>query len=285
MEVEAIPVVLTAALSSSTTLFVSGIARTGYRWFVQRFRGHQPEAWEKALENAECFLKELTTRVDKLEKAAQSDSRTSSRIERAMSDPDFSVVMQKALMSAARSSSQERHRLLARLLGERLLAGEESLELYASDIACDVLPRLSGKHVRCLALVALLFRIGPGRDLDNVPDSEIDAAWTHWLECHIAAVLPREPATWFDCAHLDSLGCISLRLAKMNSLDKLLSREARKKPRGDTWEHLKATELGRRLVESWDKTNLSSSEPTPAGLLIGTRAHDLLAGSESEMNW
>ncbi|GAG79826.1 unnamed protein product, partial [marine sediment metagenome] len=98
------------------------------------------KAQEKAKENAGRFIEKIGLKVKALE-----DDYTipKERIENAQEQPDFSALLQKSIISAAQTESENKHDILSRLITKRLQTENESLLALSSRIACDVVIRIS----------------------------------------------------------------------------------------------------------------------------------------------
>jgi hypothetical protein len=105
----------------------------GGKWLATRFRDHYPRAVEKAKDNSRDFVNKLAERVAQLTERQQVDRAI---IDRALEEPSFGVILQKALIGSSQTESQEKHELLARLVAMKLDAPQESLRSVVAPLAC-----------------------------------------------------------------------------------------------------------------------------------------------------
>jgi len=69
--------------------------------------------------------------------------------------------LQRAIVTSARTSSEDKHRILAGLIRERLLAKSEDIVSLASSIAVEAIGALKAKHLYVLELSVLVEGIRP----------------------------------------------------------------------------------------------------------------------------
>lgn len=129
-------IALGAAIGGASGKFVEKAWDSGEKWIRSYFKDHKENAQKQATENSKDFLNELAQRVKQLE-----DQKTVSKekIDQAQDHPDFSAFLQKALLTSAQTDSKDKHKLLARLVSERLTSEPESVFSLASKMACDAL--------------------------------------------------------------------------------------------------------------------------------------------------
>ena len=106
-----------AAVGGATGKFVKKAWDSGERWITNYFSDHRPNAIAQAQANSLEFVQELATRVKRLK---EKGSVSKEQLEAAQEQPDFSVALQKAMLTAAQTSDSQKHQLLAVILSERL---------------------------------------------------------------------------------------------------------------------------------------------------------------------
>ena len=127
---------LGAAVGGAAGKFVEKAWDSGEKWIQSYFENHHVKAQEKAKENTLSFLTNLAQRVEMLENGKMVSPE---QISSSQEHPDFSVVLQKAMISASQTESKEKHQLLSRLVAERIKAAPESLMALTSKMACDAI--------------------------------------------------------------------------------------------------------------------------------------------------
>lgn len=261
----------------------------GIKWLDTYFKDHHPKAQKSAQQNALDFLSELASRVRSIEQTVKNIPDAKEQIEDALSDPDFSALLHDAMISSARTESTEKHKLLARVVSERLLAGHESLIALAGNLACDAIPHLSPKHLRCLGIMALVYgtRPHPFPPPPDIPPETFHDRWTKWLSDMLPPVMPIGTMTETDYAHLVSVSCITYDYLGSRNLRKVLSPPESVEGSGFNWnvdKFLTDTGIGKELSELW-KGGMEHAVPTTAGRLIGIYVHDLLTGTKTNIEW
>ena len=258
---------------------------TGKKWLETYFRDHHPTAQKSAQQNALDFLASLANRVHDLEEALADTPDAKRQIECALSDPDFAAMLKDALIASARTESSEKHKLLARVVSERLTAQPESMVSLAGNLACSAIPHLSSKHLRCLGVMAVVFHIRPTPfPPPTIPIELLPSWWTEWLSTVLSPVVPTANPSKIDYEHLVSVSCASLIYLGTRDLKKVLFPPELASFKWDANQFLTETEVGKRLSELW-KGGMNRTYPTSAGQLIGTYVVDLLVGMNTTIDW
>ncbi len=276
----------------------------GSGWLEGYFRDHAPKAQEQAQQNVAEFLAGLAVRVNRLADAIGPTAGMQQKVEAGLQDPDFSVVLKGAILSAARSSNKVKHNVLARAVAERLAAAPESTEALASSIAVEAIPRLSAVHLNLLRIAAIVYAIRPpGLPLPERPEDTDDGgttpaekqalnAYPDWLRTALALVPRADEVRASDYTHLASSGCLIVERRVWLDIENVF------RPTGGRWLSLAAAggygervrdflgsdEEGRALTSLWED-GLRHVILAPAGLLIGTAAHDVQSQSETPISW
>lgn len=256
---------------------------SGQRWLATYFRDHQPKAQEAAEKNALDFLSELANRVHAIEETIKNVPDAKKQIEDALADPDFSALLKDAMIASGRTASSEKHKLLARVVSEKLLAGQESLVALAGNLACDAIPHLSSKHLRYLGILSLVYGIRPDPFPPNILPETFHDWWTIWLSDMLSTLMPIEKMTEIDYAHLVSVSCITYEFLSIVDLKEILSPKSLTF-KWDANKFLTDTPSGKELSELW-KAGMGHAVPTSVGKLIGVYVLDLLAGSKTGIKW
>jgi len=257
---------------------------SGQRWLDTYFRDHQPKAQESAQQNALDFLSELANRVRGIEESVKNIPDAKKQIEDALSDPDFSALLHDAMISSARTESTEKHKLLARVVSERLIAGQESLIALAGNLACDAIPHLSPKHLQCLGIMTLVYFTRPANFPPNIPPETLNDFWTDWLSNRLSPLMPIGTMTAIDYAHLVAVSCITYDYVGSRDLKKILSTLESGELKWDVDKFFTDTHIGKELLKLWE-TGMGHAIPTSAGNLIGTYVNDLLTGRTTIIKW
>jgi hypothetical protein len=277
----------------------------GSRWLATYFKDHAPKAQEKAQQNVAEFLTGLAVRVNRLADAIGSPPEMQRRLEAGLQDPDFSVVLKGAILSAARSSNRIKHTVLARAVAERLAAAPESTEALASSIAVEAIPRLSAVHLTLLRVAAIVYAIRPpGLPLPDEPPEGTDGYGTSpterqaltgypdWLRTALAVVPRGNEVKASDYTHLASSGCLIVERRVWLDIEDVLRPTGRRllslAAVGGYGERVRdflgSDGEGRALTSLWED-GLRHVVLAPAGLLIGTAAHDVQSQSETPISW
>lgn len=271
--------VFSGIVGAASRKFVDDAWDLGKGWLDEYFSKHQPKAQEKAQENALDFLVELGNRIQELEKQAENDSVFRERIEKTLSDPDFSALLQDALISSARTSSKEKHNLLANVVSDRLLAEQESLKALATNMVVDVIPHLSPNQLKLLGLMTvILWGIRP-----KEPSKEADVNyWRGYLIETCSPLIPEDDVVPIDYMHLESVSCISQSMG-FRKIDQFIEPPEELCADWNSDIFLKETDEGKRINKIWDD-EMKHCYLTSIGGLIGTYVHDEVNGGKTDIS-
>ncbi len=259
---------------------------SGEKWLASYFKDHHPKAQETATQNSLEFLAEVAQRVHQLELEAKDDQKIKQQIESALEDPDFSALLKDALIASSRTDSEEKHKVLARIVSERLRSQSEGLLALTSTLACDAVKHLTLKQIRLLGIVTLIGHIRPTEFPVNVRKPETLGRWySIWWAEQLAFHLPIESPMYLDLSHLESVSCIQYQMSVYQNLKVVMSMPSAKF--GQNWpfdDLIQNSEQGRQLNELWE-SGLSHSRPTTVGHLIGIYVHDGLTKERTIVDW
>jgi hypothetical protein len=210
--------------------------------------------------------------------------------DQALSDPDYTCLFQEAVLNAARTNSEEKHKLLARLVTDRLTAEPDSKQNFAAHMACNAVPHLSADHLRLLGVMYVIHCQPVPEHLKGLSKSAVDEAGLKWFLEEIDPLIPNGDITELDFAHLSTLSCIDFVPPFFASghwggspppLEWNLLSIIHKKfgIRSGSNSSIEATQIptsktGKKLIRYWGETNLKKATLTSAGSLIGRYVRD-----------
>jgi hypothetical protein len=186
-----------AAVGGAAGKFVEKAWDSGEKWISSYFADHRPKAIAQAQANSAEFLNELAKRVRSLE---DQGAVSAEQIEVAQEHPDFSVALQKAMLTAAQTEDPQKHQLLARTLADRLGAKPGGMRAMASKLALDAIGYMTPSQLKLLGLIADLLYVNPNSPL--TPQQ-----YRQWFE---ARFTPYAVVSFsnLDLLHLESLSCL-----------------------------------------------------------------------------
>lgn len=192
-----------AAVGGGTGKFVEKAWDSGEKWIKSYFKNHKDIVQQRATENSLDFLTELANRIKILE-----DEKFISieGIEVAQDHPEFSAILQKALLTSAQTDEKGKHQLLASLVSERLASEPQSTFSLSAKMACDAIAFMTQNQITLLALLIALDYMGPAPELGAdrpTKEAEVNA----WFEQHIKRFESFELGSQ-DLDHLESLSCL-----------------------------------------------------------------------------
>lgn len=249
--------------------FVDKALDAGGKWLTSYFENHHEKAKAKGAENAQEFLQNLAGRVAKLEREQRVSAEA---LAGASEHPDFSITLQKALLSAAQTDDKNKHDLLARLVAERIQAPPESMVSLASKLACEVISYLTPGQLMILGLATSIYHVAPSQRLSNVQVLP-------WLHRNIGPFMDARP-THLDYAHLESLSCIRIGSIGQD-LYPILEGKFGEAISRDAFDE---TPLGKDLVRMWRDERLDVCVPTTVGQLLGVMVIDQHNGTKTSLD-
>jgi hypothetical protein len=285
-----------AAMSGAVSGFIGGcinpfVSRTtgyGARWLSDRYSGHPREAIETAQGNAVNFYGQVNICLDGLQQIKGFEDKKN----QALTDPDYTTLFQEAVLGAARTNSEQKHRLLARLVTDRLTAEPDSLRNLAAHMACNAVPQLSNTHLKLLGALYVIHHHSPPSGMLRLPyDERIDVG-TRWFLTEIAPFIPIGEITDLDLAHLTAVSCITYVPQLIHSgiggssepgcwnlaivvRNKLVPLEELYRLSTPVMEpRIEQDQNGIYLMNVWENSNMRKASLTPAGSLIGLYVRD-----------
>ncbi|HOD83758.1 MAG: hypothetical protein BWX88_01252 [Planctomycetes bacterium ADurb.Bin126] len=259
-------IAVAAAVGGAAGKFVEKAWESGEKWIKTYFADHRPKAIAQANANSASFLQELAQRIKALEDGA---SASKPQIESAQDHPEFSVALQRAVLTAAQTEDPEKHQLLARVLADRLAAKPEGMRAMAAKLAIDAIGLMTPGQLRLLGLVAEIRYIRPMTPLQADTFREwFDRRFSPYVEVSFNNL---------DLLHLEALSC--LRSIPFISRD--LRTILKEKVPFEIEPVILEGPPGSIVMALWNR-GLQSVDLTSVGQLLGVYVSDLLTGTTTE---
>jgi len=276
-------VAISAAVGGTAGKLIEKAWDSGEKWLTSYFRDHHPKAQEKAKQNSLDFLNDLAQRVNQLEADAKGNAKLKQKIDSAIEDPDFSALLKDAVIASSRTDNEDKHKILARIVSERLRFPTENLVSLTSTLACDAVKHLTPKQMRFLGITTFVYFIRPIPFPPAIPLQQFGSWYENWLKSNLPFYLPMEPLGLIDFLHLESVSCIKYEPIVGRDLKQLLSPPAET---GYDWsfDGFIQNYPGRGLHELWESA-MQHTLVTTTGRLIGIYVHDEVTGTTTNINW
>ena len=270
--------------------FMSLASRYGKKWLEDKYQGHPQEAIETAQKNAVNFYGQVNICLEGLQQIEGIESKR----EQALADPDYTSLLQEAVLGATRTNSVQKHRLLARLVTDRLTAEPDSLRNLAAHMACNAVPHLSPTHLRLLGAMYIIHCLPAPSSIKDLSPEEQKVACPNWFLDEISPLIPIGDTTKLDFAHLVSVSCITYippvpilagvlgggpfnptewRLSTI-IFDKFYS-QGYMSPMSPP--QIECGPIGGVLKNYWEQTDMRKASLTSAGSLIGMYVRDTIS--------
>jgi hypothetical protein len=150
------------------------------------------ESKEKAGKNAiQCF-EAIADKIKEIEETSKDNPLTKAIVTAAFKDPAFSATFQEALYAASKTSNENKHKLLARVISERLISEEDSLVALVSPQAITAISNLSPNLIRYLALAVTVYAIRPiGFRKELLSPEQLNTVSRDWWVRHLSPIISK----------------------------------------------------------------------------------------------
>jgi len=277
-------IAISAAVGGIAGKFAEKAWAVGERWLSSYLKDHYPEAQETGRRNSLEFLANLAHRIHQLEENAEDSHKIRHQIESSLEDPDFSALLQEALIASSRTSDEDKHKILARIVSERLRCQSEGLVALTSTLACNAVKHLTPKQMKFLGVTTFVQSIRPSPFPPAIPPQQFGQWYVNWLTRTLSLFLPLEPMTNVDFTHLESVSCIKYESFIGRDLKKILSPPSET---GYDWpfdDFVQNNPAGKELQELW-KNGMQQTTLTTAGQLTGIYVHDEQTRTTTTIDW
>lgn len=276
-------VAISGAVGGAAGKLVEKAWDSGEKWLGDYFKDHHQKAQETARQNSLKFLNNLAERVHRLEEETKDDPKIKEKIISALQNPDFSALLKDALIASSRTDNAEKHKILARIVSERLSCHSEGLLALTSTLACDAVKHLTPKQMRFLGITSFTYFIRPNPFPPDITPQQFSQWYLGWLTRWLSLYLPIELLKPLDFHHLEAVSCIKYETFIGRSLKEVLG------PRKAEYDwpfddFIKNTPSGKQLNELWEK-GMQQTTLTTTGNLIGIYVNDELTKTRTSIDW
>lgn len=262
-----------AAVGGAAGKFVEKAWDSGEKWIQSYFKDHKEVAQQKATDNTMDFLNELAQKVKQLEDSKQIPK---DKIESAQDHPDFSAMLQKALLTSAQTDSKDKHIILARLVSERLKSEPESILALGSKMACDAISYATVNQLLILGLAVNFYGIRPN---PFPPIGVNETNFQEYMNTRLTQRLkPYEKIEFkqIDITHLESLSCLKVNTFIGRGLNDMFKKENLVYD----FEKMVDIQLREKMKKIWND-GLQKIDLTTVGQIIGVSVSDLLTNTNT----
>lgn len=227
---------------------------------------------EQAIKNADAFDKALESDMSERLSVPLLPNGYE-RIVGNLNDPDFAYIVRQATIASARTSNQDKHKLLARAVTERLFAQPEGLVALASSWACEIIPNLTPLQLSFLGLLTTVRNIRQTYNPETLqaPSEIQQSLYLSWLENELTAFYPYPKMRQIDYDHLKGMSCVTGEYSSRMNLEGILTPKGLPK---FTWpkEHSRKNNL---ILELKQIDGIWWCHTTTVGAIIGVHVHDI----------
>lgn len=262
-----------AAVGGAAGKFVEKAWDSGEKWIQTFFKDHKEVAQQKATENTMDFLNELALKVKQLEESKQISKE---KIDSAQDHPDFSALLQKALLTSAQTDNKDKHIILARLVSERLKSEPESILALVSKMACDAISYATVNQLMVLGLAVNFYGIRPNPYPPiGINETNFQGWLDNWL---IVRLKPYQNITFrqIDITHLESLSCLKVNTFIGRGLNDMFKKDSLLYD----FEQMRDIPLRDSMKKIWNE-GLQKIDLTTVGQIIGVSVSDLLTNTNT----
>lgn len=271
---------LSAGAKESGKLVVKNISNTISSKVKKLFGKKDKKAAEKANKRGVSLLQRILKTSEKIDKK-NPKIIVKEKIEKTLEDPDFVFTLDEAIKSSMKTSDENKHDLLAKIITQRLLSKSSDLVALTSPIACQAVGSLSQKQLLNLALAARVYGVRPIKT-PNFSNEKTHNAWClKWWKKNIEFIMSVPKLKDIELTHLISARCISLSFVGSININSVLTDRVRA---WETQEFLTKTAEGKYLRELWGKY-LNKVRLTSVGNLVGVYVADQLTNNTTIIDW
>lgn len=178
-------VIIGAAAGEVTKEGISLLKAVGKSVYARIVDKAAVPARDAAAQNMEQFDRILSDRLERDTRELPSDAQVDPIL--AVADPDRFHAYRAAMYAGSRTSSRERHRMLAEAVSMRLRAPNDSGKAVVVARAIELTPSLGAEHFNVLGLLAAIFAVRPPVDVRLVDAVRRRDDWN----MRINAIYPR----------------------------------------------------------------------------------------------
>ncbi|MHA1702551.1 MAG: LPO_1073/Vpar_1526 family protein [Promethearchaeota archaeon] len=266
-------IIISATVGAASSKFIDKAWDSGEKWIKAYLKNHRPKSIEKGYNNAKSFLNILAQKIDQIYK---NELITEEELNNALEHPDFSVFLQKAILSSIQTENVQKYNLLARLVSDRLRSNPESTHALASKMACDAISYANQRQLKILGLTTNIISLKP----TGLPDkSKIQSFGMEYLSKRLKPYINLQ-VSHVDLVHLEAISCVKY----ISILSQNIDNSIRKKfDNNFNTDEFKNSEIGEYIYKLWNHNGLEYLTLTSIGLIIGVMVSDLLSGSKTEV--
>ena len=266
---------LGAAVGGGTGKFVEKAWDSGEKWINSYFRNHNDSVQELASKNSLDFLTQLAMRINKLEEKNVALKKT---IEKAQDQPEFSVLLQKALLASAQTDSLEKHSVLARLVADRLTMDPESTLALTTKIACDTISLMSSRQIKLLGIITNIIYLRPHGYPEAVVEGTMSSTYIREWTLGRLLMFAGYEFRAVDLDHLESLRCIK----NVPPINPVAYSTITINHVEIDFADVSDPSLAQNIVFLWRLFTLNGGGLTLTGKMIGALAGDNISGHNTE---
>ncbi len=271
MEIESIIVGMVTAVVAKTIENVTGK-------FLKKFFPDDEKTINIAQNNCINFF----LRVREInEKNKNSFTLNQDKLESIVLEPNFKTFFEKTILLASQTKFEDKHKLLGRLLLERMQNDTDDYFSLVAPQIVDILSSFNKKHLNTLAIAILLdgYRPGIKRGIDlKHPDTSY--AGTYWRERLINFRDNMSTFNRFDMMYIIAQRCLySDPVFGGRSVDSVL------KSGFGNWDYKDFSNTEEyKILKMLNDVLDCTTKTTTLGYTIGVMMHDIVFGTHTDMN-
>jgi len=258
----------------------------GKKWLDNYFRDHKDNVKVAAEQNSLAFLNDLALRMQTIENSIKDSEKAREVLEEKFNDPDFAATLQSAMIVAARTPSEYKHKILSRTIAERLQSKKQSLVELSSSMAVDALQYLGENHLNALGIISVVLHIRPEKKDVNMNAHTTFPQWySAWLTDRLSWAPADFEISFIHYMHLMSTSCLDYGFIGSKDLKKMLTPKISYQ-QNDPWDPdiFLDKALGKK-VRKWWEAGMTRVNLTTSGMLIGAYVVDHKIGSNTRIEW
>ncbi len=271
---EIVPIIIGVFSASTAKLIELGVEKILKRFFPDE---------DKAINIAQNNCVNFFLQVEKVyEKNKDSFTFSQDKFQSIVLEPNFKTFLEKTILLASQTKFEDKHKLLGRLLLERMQNDTDDYFSLVAPQIVDILSSFNKKHLNTLAIAILLDGHRPGitRYRDDPKKQDSSRAEIYWREHLMNFMDDMNTFNGFDFMYIIAQKCLYRDpVLAGRSIDSVLKRGF-----GD-WDYkdFSNTEEYKKLKMLNDVFDCIT-KTTTLGYTIGAMMHDIVFGTYTDMN-
>lgn len=215
-----------------------------------------------------------------MEEKSSSGSLT---LDRALEEPDTSLLLQKALITAASTSNPLKHVLLSDLIVKRLGSNSEDYSSLIAPKACEIIGSLSSDHLKLLSLITGIYNLSPQISSEVRYKAEYDNIIMTYMNNVCCGIKDIKKINNTSFGYLEGMSCLIITPITSSNLSKIVSDKIPSDNFKFELSKLHSYDWWPVFNQTWN-SHMSHVRLSTIGLFIGALSNEKITGYNVNLN-